>query len=91
MVIDDTSSGLPVGARFETEELEASRTGYTYTATNDSGILPEEGITAAYVNTQESVLPTGVGLTNSVLLAAIARLTFLLVIVLKKNKKHSAS
>lgn len=52
-------SGLPVGARYEVDELAASRVGYVASGSNTSGTLTETPVTSAWVNTQEGMIPTG--------------------------------
>ena len=55
-----TIFGLPVGARYEVDELARSRMGYAYTSTNESGFLTEEGITSAWTNKKQVAIPTNV-------------------------------
>ena len=44
-------NGLPIGARFETEELASSRAGYTYEANTESGVLSAANTSVVYRNT----------------------------------------
>ena len=55
-----TISGLPVAARFEVDELAASRVGYQYEATIENGTIPEGGVTSAWTNTRGMIIPTGI-------------------------------
>ena len=79
-------SGLPVGARYEVDELGAEAMGYTVTYENERGVLTETGAVTEWTNRLSSVLPTGIdGLPAAAVIAVIASLAA--VIVYKRKKK----
>lgn len=54
--------GLPKGATYEVVETAAA--GYTTTKTGDTGTIADADVTAAFTNTREGVIPTGVALAT---------------------------
>lgn len=52
-------SGLPVGVRYEVDELAASRKGYRYSSTNEAGSLGRDGVTTEWTNSRGVAVPTG--------------------------------
>ena len=52
-------SGLPVGVRYEVDELAASRKGYRYSSTNETGSLGRDGVTTEWTNSRGVAVPTG--------------------------------
>ena len=52
-------SGLPIGVRYEVDELPASRAGYMYSSTNETGTLTAEGSTTEWTNRKGIAVPTG--------------------------------
>ena len=52
-------SGLPIGVRYEVDELAASRKGYKYSSTNETGSLGEDGAETEWFNHKGVAVPTG--------------------------------
>ena len=71
-------TGLPVGARYEVDEIASSRTGYEYTSTNDTGVLAESKTNVSYINTKWGVPPTGVMIKYILIFIAIAVTAFVI-------------
>lgn len=51
-------TGLPFGARYEIDELAASRKGYRTESTNETGNLTSDSITSEWTNTKDGMVPT---------------------------------
>lgn len=85
-----TVSGLPVGARYEVDELAASRRGYTVTSTNEAGSLTEDPASVTYVNTLPDAVPTGTKATAGLLVATVLGL-FAVFFVLRRRKTSASN
>jgi hypothetical protein len=85
-----TVSGLPVGARYQVNELAESRVGYTYTSQNSSGILTEAGAQCRYTNNKDGVVPTGLSSTNKVLFSLLIITMFALIIVVRRLRSDAS-
>ncbi len=89
-----TISNLPVGARYELDELVNSRRSYVMECTNDAGVLDEDSEQAEFINTKAIIVPTGAITPNSLLIAveviACAFVATRIYIKLVRNKKAKA-
>ena len=79
-------TGLPVGARYEVDELVASSVGYDVTSENESGVLTETGATTAWTNRRTGVLPTGTA-KIPILFILVSMLCPIVLIAKRKLKK----
>ena len=79
-------SDLPVGARYEVDELGAQALGYEVSSTNETGTLTEAGAVTEWTNHLGSTLPTGVGAVSFTALIAGAALVAAWI----ANKKRKA-
>ena len=69
---------MPVGVRYEVDELPASRAGYTVSSTGETGTLGEQGASSAWVNTRRMVVPTSADTQAAIffIIFALAALAF---------------
>ena len=72
-----TISGLPIGARYEVDELASSRVGYEYSSVNETGVLAAENA-VSYTNTMWGVTPTGMKGITLLAIAVLALIGFAL-------------
>ena len=79
-------SNLPVGARYEVDELGAQALGYEVSSTNETGTLTEAGAVTEWTNHLGSTLPTGIGAVSFTALIAGAALVAAWIV----NKKRKA-
>ena len=86
----DTASigNLPVGAKYEIEELEIEGDLYRKTSTNESGTLTAGTVRSEWINTKSVGVPTGIGMTPiwCIILATAAAGTALFLLIKRRKK-----
>ena len=83
-------SGLPVGARFETEEIASSRAQYEYSANMENGVLDDDGTAVQYMNNKESVMPTGMDDVSQMRLILLMLIGLLFALWARRQRKNIA-